>query len=151
MGEAKAVAIVAALEFGRRRQTSVQADKPQMRSSKDAYQLILPALQDLQREEFWVLLLNRSNRFIGKYCISTGGVSGTVVDAKVIFKKALESLASSIILCHNHPSGNLKPSQADINITKKLKSAGESLDIEVLDHLIITDQTYYSFADEGKM
>ena len=151
IGQAKAIIIAAALEIGRRRQLSLIKDRPQMRSSKDAYNLIAPLLQDLQKEEFWILLLNRSNRFIGRVCISTGGVSGTVVDAKVIFKKAVESLASSMILCHNHPSGNLRPSQADIDITRKLKRAGESLDIAVLDHLIIADNGYFSFADEGKL
>ncbi|MEM1324181.1 MAG: DNA repair protein RadC [Bacteroidota bacterium] len=151
IGEAKAITIASALEIGRRRQLSSTVQQAQMRSSKDAYQLIAPALRDLKQEEFWILLLNRSNRFIGKTCISTGGVSGTVVDAKVIFKRAIESLASSIILCHNHPSGNLKPSLADIKITQKLKRAGDSLDIAVLDHIIITDNSYYSFADEGRM
>ena len=151
IGQAKAITIAAALEIGRRRQLSLLKDRPQMRSSRDAYNLIASILQDLQKEEFWILLLNRSNRFIGRVCISTGGVSGTVVDAKVIFKKAIESLASSVILCHNHPSGNLRPSQADIDITRKLKRAGESLDIAVLDHLIIADSGYYSFADEGKL
>jgi len=151
IGQAKAIIIAAALEIGRRRQLSLLKERPQMRSSRDAYNLIAPLLQDLQKEEFWILLLNRSNRFIGRVCISTGGVSGTVVDAKVIFKKAIESLASSVILCHNHPSGNLRPSQADIDITRKLKRAGESLDIAVLDHLIIADSGYFSFADEGKL
>ena len=151
IGQAKAIIIAAALEIGRRRQLSLIKERPQMRSSRDAYNLIAPLLQDLSKEEFWILLLNRSNRFIGRVCISTGGVSGTVVDAKVIFKKAIESLASSVILCHNHPSGNLRPSQADIDITRKLRRAGESLDIAVLDHLIIADSGYFSFADEGKL
>lgn len=149
IGIAKAIAIVAALELGRRRQLAVVNDRMQIRSSQDAHQCIAPLLQDLPHEEFWILLLNRSNKVISRQQISIGGVSGTVVDAKIIFKKALEQLASSIILCHNHPSGNLKPSQADIDITRKLKKAGEVLEIAVLDHLIVSDQGFYSFADEG--
>ena len=152
IGEAKALAIVAALEIGRRRQLSSIKDRPQVKSSRDAYDAIAPIIKDLDHEEFWILLLNRANRVIGREMISTGGVSGTVVDAKIIFRRALEaSLASSIILCHNHPSGNLRPSQADIDITKKLKHAGEMLDIMVLDHLIIANNSYYSFADDNAL
>ena len=107
---------------------------------------------DLNHEEFWIILLNRANKVISKEQISTGGVSGTVVDAKIVFRKALETaLASSIILCHNHPSGNTQPSQADFDLTKKLKEAGATLDVLVLDHLIIAESGYYSFADEGKL
>ena len=106
---------------------------------------------DLPHEEFWILLLNRGNRVMAREQVSIGGVTGTVVDAKVIFKKALLGQATSIILCHNHPSGTLRPSQADIDITKKLKAAGETLEIMVLDHLIISELGYYSFADEGMM
>lgn len=149
IGEAKAISIVAALELGRRRQMSDFRERPQIKGSRDAYHVIAPRLMDLQHEEFWILVLNRANRVLQHINISTGGVSGTVVDAKVIFKKALEHTASSIILCHNHPSGNLRPSQADIDVTNKLKSAGKTLDIAVLDHLIVTDRGYYSFADEG--
>ncbi len=151
IGEAKAISITAGLELGRRRQLSDVKDRPQIRSSKDGYNVIAPILMDLQHEEFWILLLNRANRVMQKVQISTGGVAGTVVDAKIIFKKALEYSASSIILSHNHPSGNTQPSQADIDITRKLKMAGKTLDISVLDHLIITDRGYYSFADEGMM
>ena len=151
IGEAKAITIIAAMELGRRRQLSNIKERPQIRSSRDAFDLIAPILMDLQHEEFWILMLNRSNRVVSRECISTGGVSGTVVDAKIVFRKALEVLASSIILCHNHPSGNLKPSQADIDLTKKLKRAGENLDISVLDHLIVSERGFYSFADEGMM
>ena len=149
IGEAKAVAIVASLELGRRRQLSEVKTRPQIRSSRDAYQLLGPLVQDLKHEEFWILLLNRSNRVVAREQISRGGVSGTVVDAKVIFKKAIDALASSIILCHNHPSGNLQPSRSDLDITRKLKQAGENLEIAVLDHLIISELGFYSFADEG--
>ncbi len=149
IGEAKAISIVAAMEIGRRRQRSQIKKKTQVKSSRDAYNVLVTLLVDLPHEEFWILLLNRSNRVIHKECISRGGVAGTVVDAKIIFNKALSYLASSIILCHNHPSGNLRPSQADIDITKKLKKAGEVLEINVLDHLIISEQGYYSFADDG--
>ncbi len=151
IGEAKAITIVAALELGRRRQLSDIKERIQVRSSQDAYKAIAPILVDLPHEEFWILLLNRSNRIMCRERISIGGVSGTVVDAKLIYKKALENLASAIILCHNHPSGNLKPSQADIDITRKLKQAGKTLDIDVLDHLIIAEGGFYSFADEGLM
>lgn len=149
IGEAKAITICAALELGRRRQSAIIPKRPQIKSSQDAYQVMAPLLADLPHEEFWVIFLNRANKVIQKDQISLGGVSGTVVDAKIIFKKALEQLASGIILFHNHPSGNLQPSQADINITKKLKKAGTTLDINVLDHLIISEQGFYSFADEG--
>ncbi len=149
IGEAKAISIVAALELGRRRNGTDKTIKSKITSSNDAYQALLPKLQDLNTEEFWVLMLNRQNEIIELKQISSGGVAGTVVDPKVIFKSALQFLASGIILSHNHPSGNLKPSKADIAITNKLKSAGESLEINVLDHLIISEQGYYSFADEG--
>ncbi len=152
IGEAKAISIAAALELGRRRQLSKHIDRTQILSSKDGYNCIAPILMDLNHEEFWIILLNRANKVISKERISAGGVSGTVVDAKIIFRKTLEvAPASSIILCHNHPSGNTRPSQADIDITKKLKKAGETLDILVLDHLIITENGYYSFADEGQL
>jgi len=151
IGEAKAISIVAALELGRRRKGADKIIKSKITTSNDAYQALLPKLQDLNTEEFWVLMLNRQNEIIELKQISSGGVAGTVVDPKVIFKSAIQSLASSIILSHNHPSGNLKPSKADIAITNKLKSAGESLEIKVLDHLIISEQGYYSFADEGIM
>ncbi len=151
IGEAKAITIIAALELGRRRQLSDLREKPQIRSSQDAYREMAPMIQDLTHEEFWVLLLNRANRILGRAKISSGGVSGTMVDAKLIFNKALEKRASSVMLFHNHPSGGLTPSQADISLTKKLREAGKFLDTQVLDHLIISDRGYYSFADEGKL
>ena len=152
IGEAKAISIIAALELGRRRQLSGLREKPQIRSSQDAYREMAPLIQDLPHEEFWVLLLNRANRILAREKISSGGVSGTMVDAKLIFNKALMvKTTCSIMLFHNHPSGGLTPSQADISLTRKLKEAGKVLDTQVLDHLIISERGYYSFADEGKL
>lgn len=151
IGEAKAISIVAAMELGRRRKATEITKKPKVTSSKDVYNYIIGDLQDLPHEEFWILLLNRSNTITSKHQISSGGVSGTVADPKMIFKIALENLSSSIILIHNHPSGNLKPSEADRRLTKKLSDSGTILDIPVLDHLIITDSSFYSFADEGDL
>ena len=151
IGEAKAISIVSALELGRRRKEMEPMIHQVIRSSEDAFQVIKPDLLDLPHEEFWVILLRRNNSVLRKHRISLGGVSGTVADPKIIFKKAVEELSSAMILAHNHPSGNLKPSQADINLTKKLKQAGELLEIPVLDHLIIGEQNYYSFADESMM
>jgi len=151
VGAAKAISIIAAMELGRRRQLSRIKERPQVTSSQDAYDAIAPMLADLPHEEFWVLILNRANRIMGREQVSSGGMTGTVVDAKIVFRKALEGQACSIILCHNHPSGSLYPSQADIKLTKKLVTAGASIDITVLDHLIIAGGGYYSFADEDKM
>lgn len=148
---AKAVTIAAALEVGRRRQLSDIKERPQIKSSKDAYNVIAPILMDLPHEEFWIILINRANKVMSRERISLGGTAGTVVDAKIVFQKAILSQASGIILVHNHPSGNLRPSQADLDITKKLKKAGETLDINVLDHLIVSERGYFSFADERKM
>ena len=149
IGEAKAITIVAALELGRRRKETESQEKPKVGSSREAYDAISVDLMDLPREEFWALFLNRANRLIRKQRISEGGVSGTVADPKVIFKGALDHLASGIIVAHNHPSGNLVASQSDIDLTKKLKEAGKFLEIQLLDHLIICGPKYFSFADEG--
>ncbi len=149
LGETKALTIIAALELGRRRQLTDVKDRPQIRSSSDSYNAISTILADLPHEEFWILMLNRANRIISRERVSMGGVTGTVVDARIVFKRALDMLACSIVLCHNHPSGSLRPSQADIDLTKKMKAAGKTLDILVVDHLIISDEGYYSFADEG--
>ena len=151
IGEAKAITIIAALELGRRRQLSTIKDRLEIRSSRDAFDAIAPMIMDLQHEEFWVLMLNRGNQVLKRVQVSLGGVSGTVVDAKIIFKKALEIPASAIILCHNHPSGNLRPSQPDIEITNKVKEGGKLIDINVLDHLIVSERGYFSFADEGML
>jgi len=149
--EAKAISIVAAMELGRRRKELDLEEKPKIQGSSDAFELVKGDLADLPHEEFWVLLLNRANRVIRKKRISEGGVSGTVADPKIIFKLALEELASGIIITHNHPSANLSPSQSDINLTTKLREAGKVLEIQVLDHLIVAGQKYFSFADEGLM
>lgn len=149
IGEAKAIAIVSALELGRRRKITTPHKKPKITCSNDAYELIKPELTDQPHEEFWLILLKRNNEVIKKEKISLGGVTGTVADPKIIFKKALESLASGIILIHNHPSGNTQPSETDIRLTKKLKQAGELLDISIYDHLIFTDHDYFSFADQS--
>lgn len=151
IGEAKAISIIAALELGRRRKETESTKREKITTSTGVYELFRPLLLDLPHEEFWVILLNRSSSIIKKEMISRGGVSGTVVDSKIIFKSAVENLASSVILCHNHPSGNTKPSEQDIQITKKLKEAGKLLEIPVLDHVIISETGYYSFADEGMM
>lgn len=149
IGEAKAVSIVAALELGRRRKDEHVEEKMKISTSRDVYNYFQPILCDHKHEEFWILLLNRSNKIIGRKKISEGGVSGTVVDPKIIFKHAIDELATSIVLCHNHPSGVVKPSQADMQLTQKFKEAGKVLDIGVLDHIIIGEKGYYSFADEN--
>jgi DNA repair protein RadC len=151
VGEAKAVRILAALELGKRCMMSNAEQVYKITSSRSAYEIMGPILQDLPIEEFWIMNLNRRNHLISKTCISKGGIAGTVVDPKVIFKKALDERASSIILFHNHPSGEVSPSTEDLKITLKLKKAGELLDINVLDHLIIGTGQYFSFADEGRM
>lgn len=149
IGEAKAITIVSALELGRRRKDAEPQKRPRISSSKDAYELIKPELTDIQQEEFWLILLKRNNVVIRKERISQGGVSGTMADPKIIFKKALESLASGIVLIHNHPSGNPKPSEADMRLTKKLKQGGELMDILIYDHIIFTDHDFFSFADNS--
>jgi DNA repair protein RadC len=151
IGEAKAISIVAALELGRRRRETETVKRDKITCSKDVFEIMKPIMLDLPHEEFWLLVLNRSNAVIKKELISRGGVAGTVVDTKIIFKTAIENLASSIIISHNHPSGNLKPSDADIKITKTIKDAGKIMDIPLFDHVIITDSGYYSFNDEGML
>lgn len=149
IGEAKAITVVAALELGRRRQFSDMLERNIVSCSRDIYDAMLPLLVDLKHEEFWILLMNQANHIVGKTLISKGGVSGTVVDSKMVFKPALDALASGIILVHNHPSGNLKPSHQDIELTRKLAQAGRLLDITVHDHVIITNGNFYSFSDMG--
>ena len=149
IGEAKAISIVSALELGRRRKDEDYTGKIKISCSNDIFQVMKPDLLDLKTEEFWVVLLNRANKILRRRRISTGGISGTVADPKIIFKAAMDEYASSLVLVHNHPSGNLKPSQADLNLTRKLKNAGALLEIPVLDHIIFSDQGYLSFADEG--
>ncbi|MDI1318285.1 DNA repair protein RadC [Flavobacterium sp.] len=149
IGEAKAITIVAALELGRRRRAEETVELYKITSSKAVFEIMQPIIGELPHEEFWVLYLNNSNKVIYKSQLSKGGITGTVVDVRLIFKTALEHNAVSIILTHNHPSGKLQASDADKDITKKLKIAGEQLDVKVLDHIIITELGYLSFQDEG--
>ena len=151
MGEAKALSIMAALELGRRRRTTEVAERPSITTSAAAYELMRGKLADLPHEEFWLLLLDRGNRLIASAAISKGGLHGTVADPKMIFKLALDKRASSLILCHNHPSGQLRPSEEDIKLTRKLVDGARLLDIIVQDHLIVAHTGYYSFADNGML
>ena len=149
IGEAKAITIAAALELGRRRRAEETLDLKKITSSKAVFEIMQPIIGELPHEEFWVLYLNNSNKVVYKSQLSKGGITGTVVDVRLIFKIALEQNATSIILTHNHPSGKLLASDADKEVTKKLKLAGEQLDVKVLDHIIITEKEYLSFQDEG--
>ena len=151
IGEAKAVTIAAAMELGRRRQLIDLKDRPQIKSSYDSYNLLAPKIMDLPHEEFWILLLNRACKVIGRKLVSTGGSGATIVDVKMVFQKAVETNAPCLILCHNHPSGNCFPSNEDLKITKKLQEGAKLLDIQILDHIIVADNDYYSFADEGML
>jgi DNA repair protein RadC len=149
IGEAKAISIVTALELGKRRRLEKALESKKITSSKAVFELMQPIIGDLKYEEFWVLYLNNSNKVLSKMCLSKGGLTGTLVDTRLVFKPALSHLATGIILCHNHPSGTLNPSKSDKQLTQKIKEAGHTLDIKVLDHLIITEKAYFSFADEG--
>jgi DNA repair protein RadC len=151
IGEAKAVSIIAAIELGLRRKNTDSTIRKAISSSQDVFELMQAKLMDLPYEEFWVIYLNRSNKVIEKIKFSQGGISGTVVDIRLILKSAIQLLASSIILVHNHPSGQTKPSQQDLQLTKKLKEAALLFDIQVLDHLVISDKHFFSFADEGEL
>jgi len=149
IGQARAITIVAALELGRRRKQSDSPEYAKITSSNEVFNLMHPLLSDLAHEEFWVLILNRSNKVIDKQKISQGGITGTVTDIRLILKMAIDNLATSMILCHNHPSGNLQPSDADISITRRLKESSSLMDISLLDHIIIAGKSYFSFADEN--
>jgi len=151
VGQAKAISIIAALELGKRRRGAEALERKKIASSKDVFEYFSSIIGDSTYETFYILLLNRANKIIREIQISEGGISGTVADPKKIFKLALDHNATSIILCHNHPSGNVKPSGDDIALTKKIKNAGDMIDISVLDHIIIGDEKYYSFADESMM
>ncbi|MBB1149975.1 JAB domain-containing protein [Myroides sp. NP-2] len=167
IGQAKAIAIVAALELGQRRRRADAVNQNKISCSQDVFELMQPKLGELTHEEFWVIFLNNANRvravvankenpFISHQCIDTvniskGGVTGTIVDLRILFKLAIEKQATAVILVHNHPSGKLKPSEADFQITKKIKEAGKIMDISILDHFIITEYDYYSFADHGTL
>ncbi len=149
IGKVKALLIEAALELGRRRQENLIPEKQIIVASKQAYDLIRLRMQDLSHEEFWVLFLNRANKIISIENASKGGITGTVVDPRLIFRRAIDMKACGLILVHNHPSGSTKPSHQDLELTKKIKSAGQLLDIQVMDHLIVGEDQYLSFADEG--
>ncbi|MDO8317107.1 MAG: DNA repair protein RadC [Flavobacterium sp.] len=149
IGEAKAISIIAALELGRRRRGEDALELKKITSSKIIFEIMQPIIGELPHEEFWIIYMNNSNKVISKSQLSKGGITGTLVDVRIVFKTALEMGATALILCHNHPSGTLIPSDADKQITRKLKLAGDSLEIKVLDHLIVTETSYFSFADEG--
>ncbi len=149
VGNAKAVTLLAALELGRRRKAEKSEKPKRISSSRDAYEILAPMLEDRHSEEFWILFMDRANHVIDRLRLSQGGTAATIMDVKIIIKIALEKLAHGIILSHNHPSGNLKPSNADIQVTNKIKEAAKLFDIVLLDHLIIVNNDYFSFADEG--
>ncbi len=149
IGEAKAISIITALELGKRRQFEEVISLPKITNSKDAFKLMQPIIGSLEHEEFWVLYLSNSNKVLAKHQISKGGLTATVVDVRLLLKRALELSAIGLIVCHNHPSGELNPSNADKQLTQKIKQAGVTIDIKLLDHLIITEKAYFSFADEG--
>ena len=149
VGEAKAISIATALEIGNRRSQQEVIERQQITSSKDAFDILQPHLSDLSTEEFWVIFLNHQNKILYKTCLFRGGIASSVADVRVVFKTALEHFSTQIIVAHNHPAGSLKPSKEDINITQKIKEAGKLLDIDLLDHLILTQNKYYSFKDEG--
>jgi len=149
VGPAKAVSIIAALELGRRRQESAPAQRNQIRHSRDIYEYMAPRIADLNYEEFWAIATNRNNRIIGTRKISSGGIDSTSADIRMILRFCIEHAASGLAVCHNHPSGNPKPSESDIRLTNRLKHAAELMDMRLLDHLIITDGAYTSFADEA--
>jgi len=149
IGEAKAISIITALELGKRQRLEEALVLPKITSSKAVFKIMQPILEDLNHEEFWVIYLNNSNKIIKKIALSKGGITGTLVDIRLLYKIAIEHTAVGIILCHNHPSNKLQPSNEDLKITKKIKEAGTILDIKLLDHLIITKTRYFSFADEN--
>ena len=149
IGEAKAIAIIAAMDLGRRRRGEEALELKKITSSKMIFEIMQPVIGELPHEEFWIIYVNNSNRVLSKSQLSKGGITATLVDVRLIFKNVLEIGATGIVLCHNHPSGALRASDADIKLTKKIKIAAESLDISVLDHLIVGEHGYFSFADEG--
>lgn len=151
IGEAKAVTIAAALELGRRRRGEEAAKVARITGSRDVFELMQPLIGELPHEEFWIVYLNNANKVLHSVLLSKGGITGTLVDVRLVMKQALELGAVALILAHNHPSGTLKPSEADQQITRKLKMAAEALDLKILDHLIITERDYYSFADNNAL
>lgn len=151
IGEAKAVSIAAATELGRRRKIAEALERPKITSSRDVFEIFGAALADLPHEEFWAVYLNTANKIIGRSKISSGGVSQTTIDIKMLMKPAIEKLASALVVCHNHPSGNRQASQSDIQLTQQIKEAGNVLNIQLLDHIIVAGTSYFSFSDEGLM
>lgn len=149
VGEAKAISIAAALEIGRRRATQEVPDRTQITCSKDIFTILSPFLSDLQTEEFWAIFLNQNNRILSKSQLSSGGINQSVVDVRILFKAAIDQFATALVIAHNHPSGNLKASNEDLKITKQIGEAGKILNIQLLDHIIIAQNSYYSFADEN--
>ena len=149
IGEAKAISVAAALEIGRRKAAQEIPEKEKVTSVNDLYKIFSQYLSDLQTEEFWAIFLNQKNHVIYKTQISKGGISGTLVDVRVIFRIAIEHFATSVVVAHNHPTGNLTPSQPDISITRRIKEAGDLLDIKLLDHLIIGENSFFSFSEQG--
>ena len=149
VGEAKAISIATALEIGNRKSQQEVLERQQISSSKDAFEILQTHLSDLQTEEFWAIFLNHQNKILYKTCLFRGGIASSIADIRVVFRTALEHFSTQIIVAHNHPAGSLKPSKEDINITQKIKDAGKFLDIDLLDHLILTQNKYYSFKDEG--
>ncbi len=149
IGEAKAISICTALEIGRRRSAQDVIEKVKIESSSDSFKILQPFLGDLQTEQFWAIFLNQNNRILGKTQLSSGGINQSVVDVRILFKTALDHFATGIVVAHNHPSGNLKPSQEDLKITKQIDEAGKLLNIQLLDHVIISQNSYFSFADES--
>ena len=149
IGEAKAISIITALELGRRRRLEDALERLRITSSKSVFNVMQPIIGELTHEEFWVLYLSNSNKIVYKNRLSSGGITSTLVDVRMLFKKALELSTIAIVLCHNHPSGSLKPSRSDIDLTKKIQEAGKILDIKILDHLLITEKAYFSFADNN--
>lgn len=149
IGVAKAITLVAALELGSRRGKSYSDEKVIIKNSQTAFDILQPKIGDLEHEEFWIVVMNRAHKVLDTMKISQGGITGTVIDTRIILKYAIDKRATSLIVSHNHPSGNRKPSEADINITKKIKNAAALMDITLLDHIIVADKSYFSFADEG--
>lgn len=151
IGDAKAISIITALELGRRRALEAALEKPKITNSRSVFDVMQPIIGELEHEEFWIIYLNNANKIQLKTQLSKGGITGTLVDTRLVFKRAIELSSTGIILCHNHPSGTLKPSSSDINITKKIQQGGEVLDVKVLDHLIVTEKDFFSFADENML
>lgn len=149
IGEAKAITIMAALELGKRRRLEEALELPKVTDSRTVYELLQPLMGDLNHEEFWIVYLNQSNKIVGKWLASKGGITSTMVDVRLVLKKALELMATGLILSHNHPSGKREPSQSDKDLTRKMIDEAKVMDIQVLDHLIVTEKSYFSFADEG--